>query len=191
MKENRKIEELCRRWTDVVLRRTFHNVGHFVRSTGLSMSQHSLLGILRHGDGCGVREIAKRMGITSAAASQLVDRLVQGGLVDRTEDPRDRRARRVRLSKQGQAFIDEMVERRFGWLPDLVDGLTAEEREAVEAALPALIRAEGNLPPLEHHVAPGQPAACRGPTAAPKERPRPDARKPGPARRSSNRKGNK
>lgn len=181
MKEDREITDLCRRWTEATLNRTFHNVGRYVKATGLSMAQFSLLIFLQHAGSRGVRDIGRHMGVTPAAASQLVERLVQNGLADRTEDPEDRRNRSVRLSGRGRTFLEETIGQRFEWLPALAEGLSAEERKAVVAALPALLRAESALPPLEPPLA-GPAAPC------PPDGPR--ARKTVSHRRSLHRKGN-
>jgi DNA-binding MarR family transcriptional regulator len=161
MKEYREIEELCRQWTEAVTMRSMHSVGRYIKATGLSMAQFTLLMFLKHGGGCGVRDIGTHLGITSAAASQLVDRLVQHGLADRTEDPRDRRGRSVRLSGRGSALLGKGIEERFRWIADLVSCMTEEERKSAGSALPALIRAEKSLPPIEHPPGAGKPAACR------------------------------
>ncbi len=58
---------------------------------------------LKHGGKSGVSEIGGQMGVTNAAASQAVDRLVHLGLIERTEDPDDRRAKRLTLTQAGQA----------------------------------------------------------------------------------------
>lgn len=155
MKETREIEELCRRWTEAVTMRTMHDMGRYVKATGLSMAQFMLLMFLKHGGARGVRAIGTHLGITSAAASQLVDRLVQHGLADRTEDPRDRRGRNVRLNGRGGALLDKGIAERFRWIAQLAESLTPEERQAAAAALPALIRAEKRLPSIEHNHEPG------------------------------------
>ena len=48
-----------------------------------------------------VKDIAAQLSITSSAATQLVEHLVQTGLVERTEDRSDRRAVDVQLTAEG------------------------------------------------------------------------------------------
>ena len=64
-----------------------------MEETGLSFSQINILMRLLHGGNTGVSEVGSQLGVTNAAASQAVDRLVQLGLIERTEDPDDRRAK--------------------------------------------------------------------------------------------------
>jgi len=47
-------------------------------------------------------ELAVHLGITKQAASQLVEQLVQRGYLTREEDPRDARARVLRLTERGR-----------------------------------------------------------------------------------------
>jgi DNA-binding MarR family transcriptional regulator len=58
-----------------------------------------------------VMQIAKHLGVGEPTASHLVDKLVQAGLVDRSEDPMDRRRAIVRLSLAGE----ELIEKLLGW----------------------------------------------------------------------------
>ena len=51
------------------------------------MPQFFLLMHLRHHEHCGISDLSEHMEITNAAASQLVDKLVQAGLLVRVEDP--------------------------------------------------------------------------------------------------------
>ena len=48
--------------------------------------------------GLRVSDIAGRLGVTAATTSTLLDRLVERGLVERREDPLDRRQHRCRVS---------------------------------------------------------------------------------------------
>ena len=54
---------------------------------------------LHYGGGCGVNDIGKGFGVSGAAVSQMVERLVQAGLVARVEDPDDRRALVLRFTR--------------------------------------------------------------------------------------------
>ncbi|MCS7069433.1 MAG: MarR family transcriptional regulator [Meiothermus sp.] len=61
-----------------------------------------------------VSEIAARTGLSKAAASQMVERMVQQGLLERSENPANRREKQVQLSPQGrtltQRFDQEALE---------------------------------------------------------------------------------
>ena len=117
----------------------------FVKSRGLSVPQFGVLLMLHHRERCGVSEIAGDMDITSPAASQLVERLVQQGLVERREDPRDRRARALSLSETGRRLVELGTAERYRWVERLAAVLTPSERSSVAAAIPVLEAAARKL----------------------------------------------
>jgi MarR family transcriptional regulator, organic hydroperoxide resistance regulator len=74
----------------------------------LTMSQVKGLRTLAHHNPATITQIADVLKISQPTASQLVDRLVQGGLAQRSEDPTDRRRMLVRLSKKGQQLHERL-----------------------------------------------------------------------------------
>ena len=151
MQETKQIQALLRDWVESFTLRSMHGMALFAKGAGLSMPQLSLLMRLHHTGGCEVHDIGRVFGISAGAASQLVDRLVQGGLVVRTEDPQDRRVRQITLSDQGRAFIHKGFAERYRWVNDLVEGLGAQERAALLKWLPPLMEAEKSLPRHTNH----------------------------------------
>lgn len=130
-----------RAWMDVFMNRSMRSWHLFAKSTGLSMPQFSVLMQLHHKGACGMSEISERFEVTPAAASQLVDKLVQGGLVQREEDPNDRRAKLLNLTDKGRDLIRRGHEERYRWVDELGKKLTAEERVRVSEALDLMTRA--------------------------------------------------
>jgi len=90
---------------------------------------------------CGMSDLSEHLDITPAAASQLVDKLVQAGLLIRAEDPHDRRARQLALTQSGLELIEKGVEERYRWVDDVARGLSKAERGQVSAALALLAEA--------------------------------------------------
>jgi DNA-binding MarR family transcriptional regulator len=109
-----------------------------MEETDLSFSQISVLMRLYHGGNSGISEIGSQLGVTKAAASQAVDRLVQLGLIGRTEDPVDRRAKRLALTHRGRTLIEKGIEARSKWIEGLTDALTREQQDMIVAALTLL-----------------------------------------------------
>lgn len=111
----------------------------YARASGLTMSH---LGALFHTNrcgSCGVTEIGEHLGVSSAAASQMLDRLVQQDLVLRSEDPDDRRVKRIVLTEKGQRILEEGLRARQSWLNDVAQTFSDSEKETVSAALKLLI----------------------------------------------------
>lgn len=137
--------QAIRSWMDVFMHRSMRGWGQYAKSTGLSMPQFSILMQLHHKGTCGVSDISERFDVTNAAASQLVDKLVQSGFVKRDEDPSDRRAKLLNLTDKGKKLIQQGMEERYRWVDQLAAKLTAEERTQVSEALNIMTRAAQEL----------------------------------------------
>ncbi len=137
--------ESIRAWMDFFMHRSMRGWGLFARSTGLSMPQFSLLMQLHHKGACGMSEVSERFEITPAAASQLVDKLVQGGFIVREEDPSDRRAKFLNLTNKGRELVQQGIEERYRWVDQLAEKLTDDERIQISNALDIMTRAAEDL----------------------------------------------
>ena len=83
-------------------------------------------------------ELAPQMGLSIAAAGRAVDRMVRSGFISRTEDPVDRRIKRLALTDSGQAAIGSLTEARLVALRRFAETLGEREREALAGALGAV-----------------------------------------------------
>jgi DNA-binding MarR family transcriptional regulator len=137
--------QTIRQFMDFAMHNTMRERVHFAKATGLSMPQFGILMQLHYRKDCGVSDISERFDITNAAASQLVDKLVQGGLIQREEDPNDRRAKLLNLTEKGKQFIQKGVEERYRWVDQLAAKLTPEERAKVDEALQIMTQAAKEL----------------------------------------------
>ena len=126
--------QAVRSWVDVSTQRSMRGWSHHAKASGLSMPQFSILMQMYYRGACGLSEISERFEITSAAASQHVDNLVQAGLIERTEDPHDRRAKNIRLSAKGKSMIEKGIGERYRWIEQLAEGLNEKERERTAEA---------------------------------------------------------
>jgi DNA-binding MarR family transcriptional regulator len=78
-----------------------------MHEAGLSLPQVVTLSMVREGKAT-INAIAKVLKLSLSATSSLVQRLVEQGLVSRTEDPDDRRQRHVALTRAGTDLIDRI-----------------------------------------------------------------------------------
>jgi DNA-binding MarR family transcriptional regulator len=137
--------QAIRQFMDIALHHSMHERLHFAKALGLSMPQFSILMQLHYRGNCGVSDISDRFDITSAAASQLVDKLVQSRLIQREEDPHDRRAKLLNLTEKARELIQQNIEQRYRWVDQLAGKLTAEESEKVAEALNLMTQAAKDL----------------------------------------------
>jgi DNA-binding MarR family transcriptional regulator len=125
-------------WVGAFMHRSMRDFIRFAKDSGLSMSQVGALFHIRKGVS-GVADIGDDLGVTSAAASQMLERLVRSGLVVRTEDPNDRRVKHIVLTEKGQKILEKGIQARENWVFDLMKLLSPAEREQVAGALDILI----------------------------------------------------
>jgi DNA-binding MarR family transcriptional regulator len=110
------------------------------REVGVSPEQVSLLVAIKYAPGVGVGELAARERVSAAAMSKHVDRLERAGLAERRPSEDDRRRVGLTLTDEGQRVLRRVRSRRTAWLASRLGTLTADELEAVEAAVEPLSR---------------------------------------------------
>jgi DNA-binding MarR family transcriptional regulator len=93
----------------------------------------ALATIERHGP-LAPSELAAREGIQRPAATRIVDRLAEVGLVARTPDPADRRSCRVAATPEGEELIAALRTRKDAFLADRLAGLDPADRRTLERA---------------------------------------------------------
>lgn len=101
------------------------------------------------GDPIGPVELSRRLHMTSASSTVLVDRLEQAGHAVRELDPEDGRRRVVRPTPQGAGAVFAQIGPLVADLVSAEDGLTVRERTAVVTYLQRV------LDVLEEHTAEG------------------------------------
>jgi len=79
--------------------------------------------------------------ISAQAISQIINRLVEAGVVDRTSDESDKRKVLITLTQAGKTHLDENRRIKEEWLVKAMDNLfSTEELALIEAFLPLLQR---------------------------------------------------
>lgn len=141
-----QFKEKFRQWAEVYMSRSMADTVRFVKQSEMSFAQYGTLMQLNHVQQCGVTDIANRLGVTNAAASQLIDKLVQTELVERTEDEHDRRVKQLTLTAKGREWVERAAQARMGWISYLADLLTPAQREQAIRTFDDLIGALHDAP---------------------------------------------
>ncbi len=136
-----QFSQSLRAWMDTFIHRSMHDSARFVKASGFSMPQFFLLMQVHRHENCGISGLSEHLEITNAATSQLVDKLVQAGLLERAEDPHDRRAKQISLSPAGEAFIAKAIAERSRWVDSLAVVLNPDEQQKIAEALEILTEA--------------------------------------------------
>jgi DNA-binding MarR family transcriptional regulator len=128
--------EALRNWVETSMHRSMHAFIRYSRESSLSLSQINSLFRLYHHGPSPVNDLSDHLGITMAAVSQLLAPLEDAGLIKRSEDPSDRRVKRIILTEKGTLHVRESMRARHAWLADLASLLTPLEKAQL---LPALL----------------------------------------------------
>ena len=129
---------------EFVLAHIIQDFMQFMHQTGLSRPQIHALLLIYHAGECRISEIGALTGSSPAAASQLVERLVTQGLVQRSEDPLNRRIKKLRLTGKSLKLIRQGVSsNRF--LAELMAALPAKHRQTVDTAFGYLAQASRQI----------------------------------------------
>lgn len=124
------------------------NVGTFNAIAGMDLSVtqiKALCALECDGEERSVKALAQSLGLSVAAMSRAVDGLFERGLVDREEDPDDRRMKRVRLTPGGRAVPRELNEARLSALSDLTASLDDEQAQALAHAAALILRSRQDI----------------------------------------------
>lgn len=126
-------------WMQVTMRHSMHNLVLFARERNTSMAMINALFSVHYKGKCGVSDLGENLGVSNAAASQMLEKMVQQGLVAREEDPQDRRNKLITLTDEGSLLVRDSMEARRGWMIELVKMLSPNEQDQIQASLQLLI----------------------------------------------------
>ena len=124
--------------------------GGLLRSTradSLSRAAASTLSWLAREGAMRITTLAERYGVTQPAMTGLVQRLEASGLVTRKSDARDGRVALIDITPLGRRTLERRRAAQDAVIIDRLEGLSADELAALEAALPAL----GNVTDARSH----------------------------------------
>jgi DNA-binding MarR family transcriptional regulator len=122
-----------------VLLRIARELRREIHSLGVTGGQVSLLIQIKRTPGITASALAERERISAPGMSGHIARLEAAKLIERTRAA-DRRRIGLTLTDAGDKVLTTVRKRRTAWLAEHLKGLTDEERETIEAALPALER---------------------------------------------------
>lgn len=114
----------------------------------LTMTQGPVLGHLLEGPRR-MTELARREGVQLPTMTQIITRMENLGLVERTMADDDRRAVEVRITDLGRRLVAEVVDARREYIRHLIEPLTDEERKAMQAAIPVIRKMAATDWPVE------------------------------------------
>jgi len=128
---------------------------------GLSSAQWRLLVHLAR-EGCASQaRIAELLEIEPISVSRLVDRMEQGGWVERGSDPHDRRVRLLEPSAKATAAFESLREIAGNIYEQAMSGMSAEDRASLTRSLELLVANLGRMDSDGVAEAPAREGASR------------------------------
>lgn len=122
-------------WSTEFLRLSMHEFTHSARTSGLSFPQLNVLMHLYYQGPSEVMNFADVMQVSHPGASQMVERMVQQGLVRRMETPEDRRVRLVYLTDEGRRVLETIIASRRSWMDEITKTLSDDEKNSATVVL--------------------------------------------------------
>ena len=97
---------------------------------GTTLPRFDLLAQLeRHPEGLKMNALSRLLMVTGGNVTAIVDQLAKEGLLERLDEPADRRAFRIRLTRAGERGFAEMARAHEEWVVELLAGLSRREHE--------------------------------------------------------------
>jgi DNA-binding MarR family transcriptional regulator len=120
-----------------VLLRLARELRREIHTLGVTSGQVTLLVQIKRNPGITASELAERERISAPGMSGHISRLETATLIERTRAT-DRRRIGLTLTPSGEQVLEDVRRKRTAWLSEHLKGLSPEERDTIEAALPAL-----------------------------------------------------
>src|SRR5215210_1514339 len=126
--------------TPAAIASRFSAVAHnWVADGPAERARRKLLSAITASEPATLNQVAKSVGRGAPAVSRSVDTLVRAGLVERTQDPDNRRRLALRLTDNGRSYLESSASTGSALLNKL-ERLAHSELRAIERALEILER---------------------------------------------------
>jgi len=89
--------------------------------------------------------VARGLGVHPSNATRACDRLVVAGLLDRRDDPADRRNLLLQLTEEGRTLVDQIMDRRRHAIAEVLARMPALQRTALIPVLVTFAEAAGEM----------------------------------------------
>src|SRR3954463_2528463 len=106
-----------------------------VADAKVTLPQLRILVMLDDSGPLNMSAVAEGLGVNASNASRSCDRLVRAGLVDRRDDPDDRRNVLLTVTPQGRRLVASMLRQRRSILSGVIEHMSAADQQRLAAAL--------------------------------------------------------
>jgi DNA-binding MarR family transcriptional regulator len=116
----------------------------------VTLPQFRVMVMIRTRGPLNLSAVAEGLAVNPSNASRTCDRLVQAGLLDRREDPSDRRHVTLTLTPRGDSLVDTVLRHRRAVLGQVVRHMDPPHRQMLEEAMTAFTEAAQVAASLGH-----------------------------------------
>ncbi|WP_442680476.1 MarR family winged helix-turn-helix transcriptional regulator [Sphingomonas sp. ASY06-1R] len=115
--------------------RAHRAIDRAMKMEGVSLARAKLLKFIANEGAARSADIGTTFGFSPRTVTEAIDALERDGLVQRTPDPSDRRAKRLSITPAGEAALAASEPVRQKFLTEVFGILSDEERQALSRAL--------------------------------------------------------
>lgn len=112
----------------------------------VTLPQLRVLVMVASRGGLNLGTVAAGLGVHPSNATRAVERLVVAGLLDRRDDPTDRRHLVLELSEEGRALVDRVMDERRAAIAAILERMPPSRRRALVRVLRSFAAAAGEVP---------------------------------------------
>lgn len=120
--------------------------GDRLKPLGITRSHAGMIRLLMSTPGISQKELSTVLSILPSRLVILVDELVKKGIVERRDDPTDRRSYALHLTEKGQQVVKSLQEVSQAHAFTMTKGLTREEYSTLNRLLSKVVDVQGLTP---------------------------------------------
>ncbi|MDT4898131.1 MAG: hypothetical protein QOH25_3208 [Acidobacteriota bacterium] len=135
-----EVEEILSSFTEIMSGLMIDQYQKQITELELTLPQAQVLRVLRRGS-MQTGQLATEMRISAPAITQLTDRLIRKGLIERSAAADDRRCVIVGLSNNGRCLVDQFNRRRQEIFDEALAELSETERKQAVEVLGKVVKA--------------------------------------------------
>ena len=106
---------------------------------GFTSSQWKIIMALNLSDGLSQKELAEKIYVDGSTLVPIIDKMELDGLVERRQDPNDRRNNRIFLTKKSGSVVDSIIEIILELRKIIYNELSQEELESAKKTMKKII----------------------------------------------------
>jgi DNA-binding MarR family transcriptional regulator len=118
-----QVGELLGRFSAEVIKHSACDMLRMMRQADLSMPRVAALMFVARRRATSISDISEHLNLALGTTSHIVDQMVEAGLVERQENPLDRRLKHITLTERGQVCMEQFQQARVADLARRIEVL--------------------------------------------------------------------